>query len=119
MRRARWRAAPDAPDHSKPTTVDDALARYARDLRTRGADPANAQRVRKHLTATLATKPVMLLSVQDLRHWRDGLVSKGVGTSDDQQDEGRAPRCVGTGGDARPPHYQSRGVPRRSQGPAR
>jgi integrase len=59
-------------------TVADALAAYERDLTTRGADPANAQRARKHLTATLASKPVMLLSTQDLRHWRDGLVAKGV-----------------------------------------
>src|SRR5262245_24797222 len=33
---------------------------------------------RRHLTATLASKPVVLLSTQDLRHWRDGLVAKGV-----------------------------------------
>ena len=34
--------------------------------------------MRRHLTPTLATKPVALLSMNDLRHWRDGLVSKGV-----------------------------------------
>src|SRR5262245_11296893 len=33
---------------------------------------------RKHLTATLASKPVMLLGTQDLRAWRDGLVTRGV-----------------------------------------
>jgi integrase len=71
------RGTDDVPD-SKPMTVEDALDAYERDLKTRGADPANAQRARKHLTATLASKPVMLLSTQDLRHWRDGLVAKGV-----------------------------------------
>jgi integrase len=75
--RALARGTDDAAD-SKPTTVADALDAYERDLRTRGADPANGQRARKHLTATLASKPVMLLSTQDLRHWRDGLVAKGV-----------------------------------------
>jgi len=71
------RGTDDAPDN-KPMTVVDALDAYERDLKTRGADPANAQRARKHLTASLADKPVMLLSTQDLRHWRDALVAKGV-----------------------------------------
>jgi integrase len=75
--RALARGTDDVPE-SKPLTVEDALDAYERDLKTRGADPANAQRARKHLTATLASKPVMLLSTQDLRHWRDGLVAKGV-----------------------------------------
>src|SRR5262249_5511201 len=71
------RGTDDAPDN-KPLTGVDALDAYERDLKPRGADPANAQRVRKHLTASLADKPVMLLSTQDLRHWRDALVAKGV-----------------------------------------
>ena len=49
-----------------------------RDLDSRGADAQNANRVRRHLTPALATKPVALLTTNDLRHWRDGLVSKGV-----------------------------------------
>ena len=76
--RALARGTDDAPHDSKPMTVENALAAYERDLKTRGADPANAQRARKHLTATLASKPVMLLRTQDLRHWRDALVAKGV-----------------------------------------
>jgi integrase len=75
--RALARGTDDVPD-SKPMTLEDAVAAYERDLKTRGADPANAQRARKHLTAALASKPVMLLSTQDLRHWRDGLVAKGI-----------------------------------------
>jgi integrase len=75
--RALARGTDDAPDN-KPMTVEDALDAYERDLKIRGADPANAQRARKHLTATLASKPVMLVSTRDLRHWRDGLVAKGV-----------------------------------------
>src|SRR5215831_18666239 len=33
--------------------------------------PANAARVRKHPTSALAAKTVMLLTVRDLRSWRD------------------------------------------------
>src|SRR5262249_41344235 len=76
--RALARGTDDAPEDSKPMTVESALAAYERDLKPRGADPANAQRARKHLTAALSAKPVMLLGTQDLRHWRDGLVAKGV-----------------------------------------
>jgi integrase len=71
------RGTDDAPD-SRPMTVEAAVEAYERDLKTRGADPANAQRIRRHLNGALGTKPVMLLNVQDLRHWRDGLVAKGV-----------------------------------------
>src|SRR5262245_23553028 len=63
-------------DIDRPVTVSEALDRYEADLETRNADPANARRVRKHLTGALASKPVMLLSVQDLRRWRDGLAGK-------------------------------------------
>jgi hypothetical protein len=66
-----------APD-TKPLTVEDALTAYARDLRSRGADAANARRVRRHLTPTLAGKPVGLLRLTDLRDWRDGLIAKGL-----------------------------------------
>ena len=38
----------------------------------------NAERVRRHMIGSLATKPVAMLTVHDLRHWRDGLVAKGV-----------------------------------------
>jgi hypothetical protein len=67
----------NAPE-SKPVTVEDALAAYKRDLVSRDADPANAKRVRKHLTPALAGKPVSLLRLTDLRDWRDGLVAKGL-----------------------------------------
>jgi integrase len=76
--RALARRQPGADDANRPITVAEALDRYQRDLESRGADPQNANRVRRHLTPTLATKPVALLTTNDLRHWRDGLVSKGV-----------------------------------------
>ena len=76
--RALARRQPGADDANRPVTVSEALDRYQRDLDSRGADAQNANRVRRHLTPTLATKPVALLTMNDLRHWRDGLVSKGV-----------------------------------------
>ena len=78
MARALARRQPGADDANRPVTVGEALDRYQRDLDSRGADAQNANRVRRHLTPTLATKPVALLTMNDLRHWRDGLVSKGV-----------------------------------------
>jgi len=78
MARALARRQPGADDANRPVTVGEALDRYQCDLDSRGADAQNANRVRRHLTPTLATKPVALLTMNDLRHWRDGLVSKGV-----------------------------------------
>ena len=76
--RALARRQPGADDAKRPVTVSEALDRYQRDLKSRGADAQNANRVRKHLTPTLATKPVALLTMDDLLDWRDGLVTKGV-----------------------------------------
>jgi integrase len=76
--RALARRQPGADDANRPVTVSEALGRYQCDLESRGADAQNAHRVRRHLTPTLAAKPVALLTMNDLRHWRDGLVSKGV-----------------------------------------
>jgi integrase len=78
MARALARRQPGADDTNRPVTVAEALDRYQRDLESRGADAQNANRVRRHLTPTLAGKPVALLTTNDLRHWRDSLVSKGV-----------------------------------------
>jgi integrase len=47
---------------------------YARDLEARGASPANANYPRKHLTSTLLSKPVAMLTSRELRVWRDGLL---------------------------------------------
>ena len=55
---------------SKPMTVTDALARYKIDLKSRGGHLSNATRVEKHLTGTLAGKPVALLTARDLQTWR-------------------------------------------------
>ena len=61
--RALARRQPGADDANRPVTVGEALGRYQRDLESRGADAQNANRVRRHLTPTLATKPVALLTI--------------------------------------------------------
>jgi hypothetical protein len=61
--RALARSQPGADDANRPVTVGEALDRYQRDLESRGADAQNANRVRRHLTPTLATKPVALLTI--------------------------------------------------------
>ena len=39
---------------------------------------ANAERIKKHLTAALANKPVSMLTVRDFAAWRDGLLAAGM-----------------------------------------
>jgi hypothetical protein len=63
---------------SQPASVADAVAEYARDLEARGATPGNATRITKHLTPTLAAKPVGLLTARELSAWRDGLLAAGM-----------------------------------------
>jgi integrase len=60
-------------DITKPATIEVVLAAYENDLKARHGDVANARRVRGHLTPSLLAKPVALLTVRDLRQWREGL----------------------------------------------
>jgi integrase len=71
---AARRLARGQSDSGRPGTVADAIAAYERDLVARGQDTANAKRIRKHVTASLAAKPVGLLSAKELAAWRDGLL---------------------------------------------
>jgi integrase len=77
------RGARDAnEDSGKPFTVAQIIDRYETDLRMRGGDVYNARRVRVHLPEALARKTVSLLvASQEFRHWRDGLVRKGLAPS--------------------------------------
>jgi integrase len=65
-------------DVNRPATFADAIDSYQADLRARGGNIANAQRIRKHITPTLASKPVGLLTARELTHWRDGLLAAGM-----------------------------------------
>ena len=75
--RARKLAHGDQPSSSAPagasTPVKQAVDRYEADLRRRGGDPHNVDRLRIHLPSALASKSVALLTVNELREWRDGL----------------------------------------------
>jgi integrase len=65
-------------DAGRPATVADAVNAYERDLGARGGSTTNASRIRKHLTPTLAAKPVGLLTARELAHWRDALLAGGM-----------------------------------------
>ncbi len=61
---------------SKPATVAQALDSYGADLKTRGGDAGNVNRVRMHLPARLLDKAVALLTSRELRRWRDSLAGQ-------------------------------------------
>jgi integrase len=64
-------------DNSKPLTVAQGLDRYKDDIETRGGDIGNMTRVKTQVPESLAQKNVSLLTVRDLRDWRDNL-AKGL-----------------------------------------
>ncbi len=68
-------------EDGKPVSVGQALDRYAIDLTARQGDPYNAQRVRVHLSDAFASKAVALLTVRELRRWRDSLIGEGLAAS--------------------------------------
>jgi hypothetical protein len=63
---------------SKPGTVADALDDYEANLKARAADLLNATRARHHLSPTLRSKPVALLTAKELLRWRNGLIERGI-----------------------------------------
>ena len=60
-------------DSGKPATVAEALDDYGGDLAVRNAGATNASVPRRHLTPALLARPVGLLTVRDLRSWRNAL----------------------------------------------
>jgi integrase len=70
------RGKDNADDDTKPVTVAQALDHYAADLKARGGLVYNAERVRFHLSPALLGRPVSLLTVRELRRWRDALAAK-------------------------------------------
>jgi integrase len=65
--------AGQAPSPTEVITVTKALDRYEADLKTRGGDTGNVQRLRLHIVAPLLNKAVARLTAADLRDWRDRL----------------------------------------------
>ena len=89
--RAKLEARPGneiAPVADKPTTLRATLDQYEADLKTRGGDVSNAVQVRPHLNVKLMDKPVVDISLNDLRAWRDGLTAKSK--RKDSPESGRA-----------------------------
>ena len=68
------RAGDPAVDEGKPLTLADALAAYEDDLTARQANFRNATTPLKHLTGALLSKPLVLLDVNELRRFRDGML---------------------------------------------
>ena len=71
-----WQAADKAKALARggrPATVSEAIRDYETDLRVRGAGADNATRLLQRLPPALLSKPVSMLTVKELRHWRNGL----------------------------------------------
>ena len=62
----------------RPVTISEALTAYETDLTGRGRNPYNARLVRAHLPEHLAAQPLSLVTSQQFRDWRDGLIKGGM-----------------------------------------
>jgi len=65
-------------DTGRPVTVKVAVDAYEKDLIARRGSLRNVGRIRKHLTPRLASKPVALLTSDELAAWRDNLLAAGM-----------------------------------------
>ncbi len=70
-----------AADDGAPITLDAALTDYGAALLARGAFIRNAQLPRYHLSDTMLSKPVTLLTETELTIWRGDLLKKGLAPS--------------------------------------
>ena len=69
----------DGAEASKLTTVSQALALYEDDLRARDANIYNAKSPRIHLSPSLLSKPLALITdPAELKNWRNSLGKKGL-----------------------------------------
>jgi site-specific recombinase XerD len=68
-------------DPNRPLTLDEALRRYRTDLQARSARPYNADLARTHLTPSVLSKPLALITTDELKAWRNRLVAKGLAPS--------------------------------------
>jgi integrase len=62
-------------------TLDEALSRYEADLQARSSRGYNAKWARHHLTPSLLSKPLDLITAAELKVWRNGLIAKGLAPS--------------------------------------
>lgn len=66
----------DGSADNAPLSIDGALIAYKADLTARSANPYNSEWPRLHLTSVLLSKPVALLSSDELIKWRNSLLGK-------------------------------------------
>ena len=90
----------------RPATFKEAVDAYERDLIARRGAVANATRIRKHLTPTLAAKPVGLLCAVELAAWRDSLIADGMKSATVVR-SCKATKAALNLAAPRPSHYQS------------
>ncbi len=76
--RALARGKDGPTDTMRPVTVAEALDAFERDLLARDGLASNARRVRRHLSPTLASKPVSVTTHRDYRAFRDGMLAQGL-----------------------------------------
>lgn len=55
-------------------SVEDAIEVYETDLKARGGDLGSVARVRLHVAAALMRRPVAVLTANELRNWKNGLL---------------------------------------------
>jgi integrase len=67
-----------AVEGGRPATVGEAVAAYERDLIARDGGKKNAAWLRFHLSGTLMSKPVALLTQREVRGLRDSLIAKDL-----------------------------------------
>ncbi len=73
--KARKLARGSEAEAGAPITVAAAINLYEHDLVARGQHASNAARIRRHVSANLAAKPVGLLTAAELARWRDALLA--------------------------------------------
>lgn len=78
LERAKNLARAGEGNSEQPISLAEAVDAYEIDLETRGGRKYNATQLRLHLTDTLNSKVVALLTDRELRDWRAGLVKKGL-----------------------------------------
>jgi integrase len=67
-----------AEEGGRPLTIAEAVNRYEADLIARGADPANARRLRFDITPSFGSRVVAMMGPSDFRAWRDAMIARGV-----------------------------------------
>jgi integrase len=62
----------------RPASIGESFASYETDLTGRGRNAYNARMVRAHMPAHLLAQPLSLVTVKQMRDWRDALLRGGM-----------------------------------------